>query len=184
MKLRGGRLETKMLGEICEIGTGKSNTNQQVENGDYPFYVRSKDIKKIDYFDFDEEAVLIPGEGGVGEIFHYVKGKYSLHQRAYRIFIKNDILKTKFLYYYMIAYFKDFILKNAVGSTVTSIRKPMIENFQIPIPPLKVQNEVVRILDKFSEISLNLEKGLPKEIDLRQKEYEFYRDLLLNFKKD
>ena len=55
---------------------------------------------------------------------------------------------------------------------------------KILYPPLKVQNEVVRILDKFSEISSNLEKGLPKEIDLRQKEYEFYRDRLLNFKKD
>ena len=174
--LNGVKVEWKQLGEICEIGTGKSNTNQQVENGDYPFYVRSKDIKKINHFDFNEEAVLIPGEGGVGEIFHYVKGKYALHQRVYRIFIKNDILKTKFLYYYMIAYFKDFILKNAVGSTVISIRKPMIENFQVPIPPLEIQEKIAKTLDKFTNYATELQT----ELQLRTKQYEYYRNLLLS----
>ena len=79
-------VEWKKLGEVCEIGTGKSNTNEQSDNGKYPFYVRSKDLKRINKFEFDETSIIIPGEGGIGEIFHYVKGKYALHQRAYRIY--------------------------------------------------------------------------------------------------
>ena len=68
-------VEWKKLGEVCEIGTGKSNTNEQSDNGKYPFYVRSKDIKRINKFEFDETSIIIPGEGGIGEIFHYGKGK-------------------------------------------------------------------------------------------------------------
>jgi type I restriction enzyme, S subunit len=56
------------LGEIAEVGTGSSNGNEGIENGKYPRYVRSKFIKSIDTFEFDEDAIVIPGEGGVGEI--------------------------------------------------------------------------------------------------------------------
>lgn len=86
-------------------------------------------------------------------------------------------INLRYCYFYM----------QTLNVDITEHKRMWISNYskqKILYPPLKVQNEVVRILDKFSEISLNLEKGLPKEIDLRQKEYEFYRDLLLNFKKD
>ena len=73
------------LKNISEIGTGKSNRQDAIQKGLYPFYVRSKDIFRNNHYEFDEEAIIIPGEGGIGEIFHYVKGKYALHQRAYRI---------------------------------------------------------------------------------------------------
>ena len=78
----------------------------------------------------------------------------------------------------MFANFKAFILKYAVNATVSSIRKPMIENFQIPIPPLPVQEEIVRILDKFT----SLEAELEAELEARKCQYEFYRNQLLAFK--
>ena len=90
--LKNEKVEWKKLGEVSLVGTGKSNTNEQVENGLYPFYVRSKFVKRINKYEFDEEAIIIPGEGGIGEIFHYVKGKYALHQRAYRIKLQDDIV--------------------------------------------------------------------------------------------
>lgn len=170
-------VEWRELGEVSEIGTGKNNTNEQVENGKYPFYVRSKDIKSINNYLFDEEAVIIPGEGGVGEIFHYVNGRYGLHQRAYRIHIVDDQVDTKFVYYFLQVSFKQFILKKAVSATVSSIRKPMIEKFPIPIPPLKIQKKIVQILDKFT----NYVTKLTSELTLRQKQYSFYRDKLLSF---
>ena len=92
--IKNEKVEWKKLGDVCEIGTGKSNTNQQVENGKYPFYVRSKDIKRIDEYEFDEEAIIIPGEGGIGEIYHYINGKYALHQRAYRIHVLKDYINN------------------------------------------------------------------------------------------
>lgn len=173
--LKNEKVEWKKLGEVSIVGTGKSNTNEQVENGVYPFYVRSKFVKRINKYEFDEEAIIIPGEGGIGEIFHYVKGKYALHQRAYRIKLQDNII-TKYVYYYMKTKFKEFIVKNMVGSTVTSIRKPMIENFEIPIPSQETQEKIVEILDKFTNYVMELQS----ELQSRTKQYTYYRDKLLS----
>ena len=172
--LKNEKVEWKKLGEVSLVGTGKSNTNEQVENGLYTFYVRSKFVKRINKYEFDEEAIIIPGEGGIGEIFHYVKGKYALHQRAYRIKLQDDIV-AKYVYYYMKTKFKEFIVKNMVGSTVTSIRKPMIENFEIPIPSIEIQEKIVEILDKFTSYVMELQS----ELQSRTKQYTYYRDKLL-----
>ena len=171
-------VEFKKLGELCEIGTGSSDRKNATEDGKYPFYVRSKDILKINHYEFDETAIIIPGEGGIGEIFHFIQGKYALHQRAYRIHFVTDNIEPKFAYYYLSANFKSFIMQKAVSATVTSIRKPMIQDFKIPVPPLPVQNEIVRILDTFTELIATLEE----ELTARKKQYEYYRDKLLTFK--
>ena len=168
-------VEWKKLGEVAQIGTGSSNGNEAEENGLYPFFIRSQTIKYKNDFEYDEEAIIIPGEGGVGEIFHYINGKYAIHQRVYRIHIVDDLISTSFVYHYMKSNFKKFILKKAVSATVTSIRKPMIEDFIIPLPPLPVQEEIVRILDNFTELTA--------ELTARKKQYEYYRDKLLTFKK-
>ena len=144
------------IGDIAEVGTGSSNGNEAIDDGAYPFFVRSQTIKAKDDYEYDEEAIIIPGEGGIGEIFHYINGKYALHQRVYRIHFTIENLNVKFAYYYMQANFKGFILKKAVSGTVTSIRKPMVEGFPMPIPPLPVQCEIVRILDNFTELTAEL----------------------------
>ena len=128
----------KFLGEVAQIGTGSSNGNEAEEGGDYPFFIRSQTVKFKGTYEYDEEAIIIPGEGGIGEIFHYINGKYALHQRVYRIHFTDKQINTRFVFYYMNAFFKLFILRKAVSATVTSIRKPMIESFLIPIPPLSV----------------------------------------------
>lgn len=174
--LKNEKVEWKKLGEVCEIGTGKSNTNEQEENGIYPFYVRSKDIKRSNNYQFDETAIVIPGEGGIGEVFHYVEGKYALHQRAYRIHINNENISTRYLYHYMLQNFENYISKFAVSATVKSIRKPMIENFEVPIPTIETQEKIVKILDKFT----NYVTELQAELQARNKQYEYYRDMLLS----
>ena len=165
------------LGEIADIGTGSSNRQDEDSNGKYPFYVRSKNILKSNTFEFDETAIVIPGEGGIGDIFHYVDGKYALHQRAYRICVFCKKMDTKFLYYIMCCHFKKYILAKSVGATATSIRKPMLENFKLPVPPMEVQREIVRILDSFTLLTAEL----TAELTARKKQYEFYRDFLLSF---
>lgn len=174
--LENEKVEWKKLGLVSEVGTGKSNTNEQVEEGKYPFYVRSKNIKRSNQFEFDETAIIIPGEGGIGEVFHFVVGKYALHQRAYRIHIIQKNISTKYVYYYMIQKFKKYILKNAVSATVSSIRKPMIENFEIPIPSPETQKKIVEILDNFT----NCVTELQTELQNRIKQYEYYRNMLLS----
>lgn len=183
--IRGGQSQNniilKSLGDIADIGTGKSNRQDEVENGEYPFYVRSKEVLRSNTFQFDETAIIIPGEGGIGDIFHYVQGKYALHQRAYRIHLHNSRVLTKFLYYYFTSEFKKYINKKSVGATATSIRKPMLQRFLIPIPPIEEQARIVEILDKFDTLTTSLSAGLPFEIELRRKQYEYYRDQLLSF---
>lgn len=173
-------VEWKELREVAYIGTGSSNGNEATENGKYPLFVRSKIVKRIDTYEFDEEAIVIPGEGGIGDIFHYINGKYALHQRAYRIHLLSDEISTKFVCYYMMSNFKKFILQKAVNATVSSIRKPMIEKFPIPFPPLPVQQEIVTILDKFT----SLEAELEAELEARTRQYEYYRNELLAFNED
>lgn len=165
------------LKQVAEIGTGSSDRINAVENGEFPFYVRSKTILRSSRYLYDDEAVIIPGEGGVGDIFHYVNGKYDLHQRAYRIHFALATVDTKYAYYCLSARFKTYIRMRAVSATVTSIRKPMIERFPFPLPPLAVQREIVRILDCFS----GLDAVLAAELAARQKQYAHYRNKLLTF---
>ena len=120
---------------------------------------------------------------GVGKIFHYVSGKYALHQRAYRIHIVKGEVNPRFVFYYMKAGFLAYIQKNAFQSSVTSIRKPMLLNFPIAVPPLAEQERIGKILDKFDKLCNDLTSGLPAEIAARKKQYEYYRDKLLAFKK-
>jgi len=173
-------VEFRELGDIADIGTGSSNRQDEDSNGKYPFYVRSKNILKSNTFEFDETAIIIPGEGGIGDIFHYIDGKYALHQRAYRICVFCKKIDTKFLYYIMCCHFKKYILAKSVGATATSIRKPMLEKFKLPVPPMEVQREIVRILDSFTLLTAEL----TAELTARKKQYEFYRDFLLNFNED
>ena len=173
--LDGVAVEWKPLGEVAKIGTGSSNRQDESEDGAYPFYVRSQNILKSDTFEFDETAIVIPGEGGIGDIFHYIQGKYALHQRAYRICIAEENLDTKFLYHFMRSNFKRYILTKSVGATAISIRKPMLESFLIPVLPLKIQAEIVRILDTFT--------ALTAELTDRKKQYNYYRDRSLTFEK-
>ncbi|GJL32752.1 restriction modification system DNA specificity domain-containing protein [Klebsiella pneumoniae] len=182
--LDGVEVEWVTLGSMADIGTGSSNRQDESENGIYPFYVRSKNILKSDTFEFDEVAIVIPGEGGIGDIFHYVEGKYALHQRAYRIRITTNAVDTKFLYYFMSSSFKQYILTKSVGATAISIRKPMLEGFKVPIPSpdnpeksLAIQSEIVRVLDKFTALTAEL----TAELTARKRQYNYYRDQLLSF---
>src|SRR5699024_9194119 len=94
------------LKSIAEIGTGRRNTNQALEEGPYPFYTRGEEIRRMDEYDFDETAIITAGDGvGVGKTMHFVSGKYALHQRAYRISIVNGAFDSKYIFHLMKATF-------------------------------------------------------------------------------
>lgn len=170
------------MSEICEIGTGSSNTQDELSVGLYPFFVRSQTVRRKNEYEFDETAIITSGDGvGVGKIFHYVEGKYALHQRAYRLHVTHENLIPKFLFHYMRCNFYNYITQNAYTSSVTSIRKPMLLNFPVPIPSLEAQRHIVNILDKFEALTSDLSQGLPAEIAAIQEQYEYYRNKLLSF---
>ena len=166
-------VEYKAIKNLAEVGTGSSNGNEAQEDGEYPFFIRSQTVKRKNDWEYNEEAIIIPGEGGIGEIYHYVNGKYAIHQRVYRIHFIDSSVDVKFAFHYFRAFFKNFIMRRAVSATVKSIRKPMIEEFMLPVPSLEVQREIVRMLDSFT--------SLTAELTTRKKQYNFYRDRMLTF---
>ena len=170
-------VQYKKIKDIAEVGTGSSNGNEAQDDGDYPFFIRSQTVKHKNEWEYDEEAIIIPGEGGIGEIYHYINGKYAIHQRVYRIHFLDSEVSVKFAFHYFRSCFKEFIMRKAVSATVKSIRKPMIEDFIIPVPPLEVQSEIVRILDNFTELTAEL----TAELTDRKKQYNYYLDKLLSF---
>ena len=183
--LRGGTIDFRwrMLCEIADISTGNSNTNEAVEDGKYPFFVRSQEPLRKNDFEYDEAAIITAGDGvGVGKVYHYIEGKYALHQRAYRIHINTPEVVPKYYFHYMKAKFLPYIQKTMFQGSVASIRRPMLNAFPVPVPPLDVQNRIVNVLDNFEKICSDLNIGLPAEIEARQKQYEYYRDKLLSFK--
>ena len=172
------------LGDICELGTGSHNTQDGLREGAYPFYTRGIEILYLNSFDFDETAIITAGDGaGVGKVFHYVKGKYALHQRAYRIVPIQSKVLARYLYYYLETEFYAYIIKSSVSSSVTSIRKPMLLDFPVLLPSLSEQQRIVSILDRFDSLANDLSQGLPVEIEKRSQQYEYFRDKLLTFKR-
>ncbi|PQA84108.1 restriction endonuclease subunit S [Limnohabitans sp. TS-CS-82] len=178
-----GVVEWKTLGEVAKIGTGSHDTQDAVDDGTYVFYARGREPLRLNSFDFDETAIITAGDGaGVGKVFHYAQGKYALHQRAYRI-VPSEVMEPRFVYHCMASHFYAYIQKASVSSSVTSLRRPMFLDFPIPVPPIAEQARIVAILDKFDALTNSLTEGLPREIELRQKQYAHYRDLLLSFPK-
>jgi len=177
------RIEWRPLSTIADIGTGSSNTNEGLDEGLYPFFVRSQEPRRKNEYEYDETAIITAGDGvGVGKVFHYVEGKYALHQRAYRIHITSPDVLPRYYFHYMRSAFLPYIEKTMYQGSVASIRRPMLNSFPVPIPSMAVQEHIVNVLDNFEDICSDLNIGLPAEIEARQQQYEYYRDKLLTFK--
>ena len=175
-------IKTVALEEIADIGTGSSNTNEGLEEGLYPFYVRSQEPLRKNEYEYDETAIITAGDGvGVGKVYHYVEGKYALHQRAYRIHINTPEVLPKYYFHYMKSTFLPYIQKTMFQGSVASIRRPMLNKFPVPVPSLEVQKKIIDVLENFESICSDLNIGLPAEIEARQKQYEYYRDALLTY---
>lgn len=104
-----------------------------------------------------------------------------LNQRVCKIYAKDEsLLLDGFLYHYLRPLFKK-IENNIQGSTVKHLSAKVINHIEIPLPPIEVQTEIVRILDKFTSLEAELEMELEAELDCRKRQYEYYRDKLLSF---
>lgn len=96
----------------------------------------------------------------------------------------QKLLLPKFLFFILTtSSFYNYIDNNQEGAGYPSISDSIVKKFQIPIPPLSEQERIVEILDKFDKLVNDISEGLPAEIKARQKQYEYYRGKLLNFKK-
>ncbi len=131
---------------VCDISTGDKDTINREESGNYPFYVRSKNIERISTYTYDEEAILTPGDGDICKIWHYVNGKFECHQRVYKLAKFNQVT-GRFLYYFLMQNFEYEVFKLSAKSTVDSLRRHMFQNFPIAFGTLEEQNSITNFLD-------------------------------------
>lgn len=161
------RWQEVTLGALARIKTGSRNNQDKSPGGRYPFFVRSATVEQIDSYSYDCEAILVPGEGGIGSIFHYISGKFEVHQRVYKISDFSANVNGRFLYHYMRQFFGSHAMENSVKATVDSLRLPTFANFLIQLPVLDEQVAIARVLDDIeSEVTCLMHK-LAKARDLK-----------------
>lgn len=145
--------EQRKVNEICSISTGKSNTQDKIDDGKYPFYVRSPIIERSNRYLYDEEAVLTVGDGvGTGKVFHYVNGKYDIHQRVYRLFDFSDDIDAKFFYHWFSENFYNRVMYMTAKTSVDSVRLEMIADMEITAPSYDEQKKISSYLDNFDNL--------------------------------
>ena len=135
--------EQREVGELCSISTGKSNTQDKIDDGIYPFYVRSPIVENSNKYLYDEEAVITVGDGvGTGKVFHYVNGKYDLHQRCYRMYGFSEELDAKYFYHTFSLLFYKRVMAMTAKTSVDSVRLEMISDMEIPTPSIDEQLKI------------------------------------------
>ena len=145
--------EQRKVNEICYISTGRSNTQDKIDDGKYPFYVRSPIIERSNRYLYDEEAVLTVGDGvGTGKVFHYVNGKYDIHQRVYRLFGFSDDVDAKFFYHWFSENFYNRVMSMTAKTSVDSVRLEMIADMEMTAPPYDEQKKISSYLDHLDHL--------------------------------
>lgn len=172
-------VEFVKLGEICEIKTGKGITQKNCSDSDcYPVYSGGKEpMGYYKEYNRDANTVTISRVGAYAGFVNYVTEKFYLNDKCFSIIPKGQLkLNTKYLFYKLKA-IEGEIISLQSGGGVPTINTKKTGSLEIPLPPIEVQTEIVRILDKFT----SLEAELEAELDCRKRQYEYYRDKLLSF---
>ncbi|EFH8181402.1 restriction endonuclease subunit S [Escherichia coli] len=192
--LDGVEVEWLPLGEVSALRRGRvMSKGYLTENfGPYPVYssqtANNGKIGSINTFDFDGEYISWTTDGANAGTVFYRTGKFSITNVCGLITLKNKYpLIYKFLFYWLTIEAKKHVYS---GMGNPKLMSHQVENIPVPVPcpdnpekSLAIQSEIVRILDKFDTLTNSITEGLPREIELRQKQYEYYRDLLFSFPK-
>jgi type I restriction enzyme S subunit len=134
---------------LCTITTGSEDSGNATDDGAYPLYVRGREVLRIDHYSFDGEAVMTPGDGqgGTGKVFHYVNGKFEAHQRVY-VFKDFIGISGWYFYYFLSAFLRPVALAGSNTVTMESLRRPLLADFQVAVPPLEEQHQIATYLDE------------------------------------
>lgn len=202
LNFNDNQVQWKTLGEVCNFQNGFAFKSELFKENGCPIiritningktvdfgnliYFNPADYKKISKeFEIKKGDILIAMSGATtGKIGYYEKDTISyLNQRVGKFIPNKELLNNKFLYHFLLSK-SSSIYNLAVGGgaqpnlSSNSIKKSIL----IPIPPLEEQERIVAILDKFHTLTTSLTEGLPHEIALRRKQYEYYREQLLDF---
>ena len=159
----------RKLGEVARIATGSRNNQDKDPMGDFPFFVRSDHVERIRSWSYDCEAILVPGEGRIGEIFHYITGKFDVHQRVYCISGFAEDVSGRFIHATLRQFFGKHAMTNTVKATVDSLRRPTFTKFGFLCPPsLEEQNTIANVLTDMDAEIQALETRLEKARQVKE----------------
>jgi type I restriction enzyme S subunit len=146
---------------LADVSTGNKDTQNKIDDGLYPFYVRSQTVERINSFAYDGEAILTSGDGvGVGKNFHYINGKFDFHQRVYCIFNFKKQVSGRYIFYcFSEKFYKRVQRLNAKGA-VDSVRRSMITEMPISIPSFPEQTKIANFLTALDEKITNNQNQL------------------------
>ena len=175
LSFEDGDVEWVKLSTVANIKNGKDW--KKLGAGNIPVYGSGGIMQYVDTFAYDKPTVLIPRKGSITNIF-YVDEPFWNVDTIYYTELDLDKIIPKFFYYFMTTI---DIMQLDTGSGRPSLTQAILNEIKIPLPTLEEQARIISLLDKFDTLTTSLQEGLPREIELRQKQYEYYRDLLLSF---
>lgn len=162
--------ELTRLKYLAKITTGTADSQDQVIEGEFPFYIRSQKPVNIDYFTHDCTAILTAGDGDIGNIWHYVSGKFTAHQRVYIISDFIKLIDSRYLYFYFCEIFKLQPVLFDAKTTVGSLRMSMLTDFEVLIPEIKVQQAIANFLDEKTSIIEEVISNIKAQIEIINKQ--------------
>ena len=170
--------KTKLI-EIAKLRRGKRLIRRELhENGQYPVFQNS--LTPLGYYNnknFDGGKTCIVTAGAAGEIFYQDRDFWAADDV---LVITTDDILNKYLYYFLLN--KQNLIKSKVRkASVPRLSRDDIEKIEVLLPPIEIQNKIVKILDRFQELLSETKGLLPLEIEQRRKQYEYYREKLLTF---
>ena len=188
------------LSDLCIIGDGLHGTPHYVDESEY-YFINGNNLnngkitydnktKKVSKIDFDNQSILLNDNtllmsinGTIGKVSYYNNEKIMLGKSVAYFNIKDkNRLSKKYLYYLLqspnsIKYYQDSL----TGSTILNLGLKSLREFEVQIPSIDEQNRVANILERFDKLINDITVGIPAEIELRRKQYEYYRNKLLSF---
>ncbi|WP_187906368.1 restriction endonuclease subunit S [Helicobacter pylori] len=168
----------RKLGEVINILKGKQlNKELLLDYGKYP--VMNGGIYASGYwneYNTDYPKIIISQGGASAGYVNYMTSKFWAGAHCYTIELNSEKLNYKFLYYFL-KNSQTILMKSQFGAGIPALNKADIEALTIPIPPLEIQQEIVKILDAFTELNTELNT----ELKARKKQYQYYQNMLLDF---
>lgn len=173
-------VEFVKLGEVCEIKRGIRVVKKDLqETGKIPVYQNSLvPLGYKDEFNYPSNVAFVISAGAAGDV-GYSQVPFWAADDCLTITCPSNI-ENKYVYYFLKNY--EYKLKSKVRkASIPRLSRKVVDDLEIPLPPIEVQTEIVRILDKFTSLEAELEAELKAELDCRKRQYEYYRDKLLSF---
>ena len=175
-------VEHVSLGSYCKILKGKQlNKEILLEEGDYPAYNGGTSYSGFtNKYNVEANTIIISQGGASAGFVQFVKTRFWANAHCYYLQPDYKFLSNRFVFHFVKS-MQNKLMEYQHGAGIPALKSNEIYKLQIPLPPLPIQEEIVRILDTFTELTTEPTTELTTELTLRKQQYEYYREKLLTF---